>query len=413
MGLLVDISVVADSIVKAAWARAVANRERLRRRLDVQAVREAAAADRSINAINGKSIPGAAGWEQLYTTPTPLKYKPEDPVGYPVKALGEDYPLAIFYSDGFSGATISVVSRFRIMTTDQSTSINYLLPDPYDYLLPIFPAWADGGVDGGAASVLGRTPCLFASRNLTTVLSSLQYSFRQDFSWLWSADDFFILPVGPASCIICIWEKWARGLYSVESIYTRPVPSGPYLDIDTTVLDLSYDSLIEFSTCFLVTPSSIREVSMPGGIQAILNSRNRNPTWNPITTGATLPAQIVDNDFTVAPVSGDVRSGVGAQGDPFGAGVYEVLGQPPPPSTPTVKLRPLSGGGGFIEYKSTSDDPVTETSIFRRNNAGRISYPGPYPFDSAGVYGAWDWGLADYCRAQLLALGFSSGDLEP
>jgi hypothetical protein len=83
MSLLVDISVVADSIVKAAWARAVANRERLRRRLDVQSAREAAITDRTINAINGKLILGSSTWEQLYTTPTPLRYKPDEPAAYP------------------------------------------------------------------------------------------------------------------------------------------------------------------------------------------------------------------------------------------------------------------------------------------------------------------------------------------
>lgn len=84
MSLLIDTAIAAESIVRAAWARAAANRKRLRRRLDVQSVREQAVTDRTINAINGRLLRGAAGWEQAYTTPTPLKYKPDEPVGYPI-----------------------------------------------------------------------------------------------------------------------------------------------------------------------------------------------------------------------------------------------------------------------------------------------------------------------------------------
>ncbi len=78
MSLFLDVSIQAQSIVEAAWARATANRERLRRRLDVQAVREEAA----VNRINGRST--GPGWELRYTTPTPLQYRPDEPVAYPI-----------------------------------------------------------------------------------------------------------------------------------------------------------------------------------------------------------------------------------------------------------------------------------------------------------------------------------------
>ena len=91
MGILVDVSIKAASIVDAAWARAIANRERLSRRLDVQAVREEAARDQL------RKLP----WEQLYTTPTPLQYRPDEPVAYPLARVTEppvdpgDYELPL------------------------------------------------------------------------------------------------------------------------------------------------------------------------------------------------------------------------------------------------------------------------------------------------------------------------------
>ena len=73
MSILVDVSIKAASIVDAAWARAIANRERLSRRLDLQAVREETSRDQL------RRLP----WEQLFTTPTPLQYRPDEPVAYP------------------------------------------------------------------------------------------------------------------------------------------------------------------------------------------------------------------------------------------------------------------------------------------------------------------------------------------
>lgn len=73
MSLLVDVSIAAASIVDAAWARAIANRERLRRRLDLQAVREEAA----------RSQRQSPPWEQLFTSSTPSLYRPDEPVAYP------------------------------------------------------------------------------------------------------------------------------------------------------------------------------------------------------------------------------------------------------------------------------------------------------------------------------------------
>jgi hypothetical protein len=79
MSLRINVSIDSDSIARAAWTRAVANRERLKRRLDVQAGREEASQE------NRRAGP----WEQLYTTPTPLRYRPDEPVAYPARRVTE------------------------------------------------------------------------------------------------------------------------------------------------------------------------------------------------------------------------------------------------------------------------------------------------------------------------------------
>jgi hypothetical protein len=85
MGLLVEVAIVAESIVSAAWARAAANRERLRRRQDVQANREKASKQKL------KDLK----WEELYQYTAPSKYKPEEPVAIPVPEANGPAPIII------------------------------------------------------------------------------------------------------------------------------------------------------------------------------------------------------------------------------------------------------------------------------------------------------------------------------
>jgi hypothetical protein len=124
--LLVDVSITAASIVEAAWARAVANRERLQRRLDVQAVREEASTSR----INGRS--SGLGWELQYTTPTPSLYKPDEPVAHPLRAAPSDvpiYPVAaghftqVLFNEGIVGGSALRTSDQLIASGDGSAVI--------------------------------------------------------------------------------------------------------------------------------------------------------------------------------------------------------------------------------------------------------------------------------------------------
>jgi hypothetical protein len=63
----------ADSIVKAAWARAEANRERLRLRQDLQTTREA----------TDRRLRRQTGWEDAFTNPLITNYRPDEPVAFP------------------------------------------------------------------------------------------------------------------------------------------------------------------------------------------------------------------------------------------------------------------------------------------------------------------------------------------
>ena len=67
MGLLFDVSIDFDSIAKAAWTRAVANRERTKRRLDTQEEKKKKKKDAS---------------REKYITPKPELYRPDEPVAH-------------------------------------------------------------------------------------------------------------------------------------------------------------------------------------------------------------------------------------------------------------------------------------------------------------------------------------------
>ncbi len=116
MSLFVDVSITAQSIVDAAWARATANRERLRRRLDVQAVREEAAR----NTINGRS--GGLGWELQYTTPTPLQYRPDEPVAYPGRRQSQEQPDVFWLLEPFDASFQAITQGISPFTFETGLS---------------------------------------------------------------------------------------------------------------------------------------------------------------------------------------------------------------------------------------------------------------------------------------------------
>lgn len=97
MGLLIDVSIDTDSIAKAAWARAVANRERLNRRLGTQRAVEEAVRDQPINTINGRAL----------FNPLVTNYRLDDPVAPPAARQITNYLVAAGRED-FSELTLSV-----------------------------------------------------------------------------------------------------------------------------------------------------------------------------------------------------------------------------------------------------------------------------------------------------------------
>lgn len=97
MSLLIETAIAAESIVQAAWARAIANRERLRLRQDLQAVREA----------TDKRLQRLPGWEDAFTNPIITNYRPDEPIAVPALAGGAD-PAGFFHINNFDVPTGSI-----------------------------------------------------------------------------------------------------------------------------------------------------------------------------------------------------------------------------------------------------------------------------------------------------------------
>jgi len=115
MGLLIDVSVDTDSIAKAAWARAVANRERLSRRLGTQAAREEAARDQGVNTINGKPIPGMG--RELFN-PVVTNYRPDEPVAPPNPRRSTDPSWLLVPTDSSFNAIVRNGPEFAFTQTN-------------------------------------------------------------------------------------------------------------------------------------------------------------------------------------------------------------------------------------------------------------------------------------------------------
>lgn len=77
--------------------------------------------------------------------------------------------------------------------------------------------------------------------------------------------------------------------------------------------------------------------------------------------------------------------------------------------------------GWWENYESQFDypsfeDPYWMSQGFRKAGGSSIWYPNEYQnmiFTAAYTYNCWDWGRPDFCREQLLSLGFSPEDLIP
>jgi hypothetical protein len=340
--LFLDVSITAQSIVDAAWARATANRERLRRRLDVQSVREEA----------GRNA--GRGWEQRYTTPTPLQYRPDEPVAYPMRRTTAPPSSTIFVG--------------RVFVSD------------------------DGGLlDGNVWSGNGNQRV------------SAAFSFNG-----------FPLPIGGQRCIFV----------------TQPPPAD------------------EDPMCFYVDPTSARQVTTPASLLSGANEAfdlvYRFGLFGTAFQQSGAPANLVylytPSIFLAFP---SLYPGIHPPTAPD-PGVLSVLrsltgsiapGLDEIAVTSNVIDNPVINNGAFIDivdpmaYRWTAADPADDdfTAVpFTDSRWEEVTINRPEPvaipiipglptsaFSNPSAYYFWDWGLPAYCRAQLLALGFSPADLEP
>jgi len=422
VSLLVDISVVADSIVKAAWARAVANRERLRRRLDVQAVREEAAR-------SGKDI----FRETVYTTPTPLLYKPDEPVAPPIRAvqdvisisisigglhyafenLGENVPnlLHVWSADGLTEA---ISNPFPAGVADPATVPD--LSETYSFIW-LQEAYG-GGVSTSIVLPIGGKACIFL--------------FMQDFI-TWSiviADptntgtEAAIVHINEESressaCAFYVDETTARTITVPAAIADRPLGSEGTMDFYLSELDLN----ISIPTYQPPSPALYEDGYPAFG------------SGNSLITGVSAGLLVTPSSFLWFDAANQPVAVEYGQGEPPYSVMRPLVNPIAPGLQPIVIIDNWADddsgrAGGFIEitqstgYKWIGPDPPDTIipAAVDDPNWQQISVSPPVdgvkppepPFGTNPFRQLfWDWNRPDYCRAQLLALGFQSEDLEP
>ena len=347
MSLFVDVSIAADSIVKAAWARATANRERLRRRLDVQAVREEVVR----STINGRS--SGIGWELQYTTPTPLQYRPDEPVAYPAR---RDATPAKIVAPGRWFVSISEVdSKIALWSGNGLERIEF----PFDG--SIFPV---------ALPIGGESMIVFTGPT-----------------------------TGGRKCVFI----------NRTTIKEVPTPAAiePYPFIDT--YSLTFGSLStghddeRVDPAFSYTPSVFLNFPelypdlhpIPAGFDPSRYELMR-PLIDDIVTGIRITV-VLSNHFD-NPGLGEFTHSIESTG-------YEWTGSDPVDSdlTPLITT-PLSSSPWRSVTVQAPPDAVIPLSINAAEAAAGIQ---------AAVGYCWDWGLPSLCRSQLLAVGFRPEDLEP
>lgn len=468
MGLLFDVSVDTDSIAKAAWARAVANRERLSRRLGTQAAREEAARDQGVNTINGKPIPGMG--RELFN-PVVTNYRPDEPVAPPRKSEAL-YQVAAGEAQGEPNAgRILSVRALRGAETKFE---------------PI-PVQTNRVVQEFISSAIVRDPAapgipIGGSGRGETAISEQTYAFSE---WSIQGDQLFALPIGGKSFIYCDYLRFWR----VRNIFTRrnpgisyeltrytffdedvigvdPIPGTYSLSIGTPVIE-------EFLRCTLVTPNGTRRIGAPSvlkaKIRATLAPVNYTPAYAqnepqyfdggriirgipPSGTREDLPPFFLDDFYyRSSSLSDDPAFFSSIQSNPLSAlgtgavsslegfftpGIFSVINNPALASDPQVLSADLGTAEGWnllisklssprpstaialcaLEGTCTNgrkgfdllETPAGPSRVYRRNPLSDIDLSTTQI--SPNVY-TWDWNNPNYCRQQVLALGFKAEDL--
>lgn len=339
MSLFLDVSITAQSIVDAAWARATANRERLRRRLDLQAAREEA----------GRNA--GRGWEQRYTTPTPLQYRPDEPVAYPgsrqaapagpgTVSIGRMFLTSREVGDAtFSRVYSGNGAAFADLPPTQLGSVSFVLPAGGDRIVFLYKA---GGL-----------------------LSAPEESR----------------------------EVYAAYLVSNTSLRSIPMPS------EVQASGLEQFGNRQAATGYEVADTEVPAIDIwgPGGFLS--------PLLFPGIESADLSDYAVLRSYTDTFAPGfrlffaeDINAG--GPGLIEGSSIYDV------PSTAFQWNGPDPAAG---ERFPLGDERWVEAPI---NKPPSVTFT--LPAEQSGVVlHTYDWGHPAGCRAQLLQLGFSPADLEP
>lgn len=388
MGLLIDLQPVPMRIFEVVKARIQANRERLRRRLETPATAAPLRQGRVVAPYPNSMV---------------TQIRPE-----PAATPRGGYPLALFYQSaagyqwgGGSGPPTGS-NVLWITTSDGSVSLSYETANITDLVPAGYPNW------------LNNTPyTAVTARGASGAGDGFNFLESETYT-LYRTEDLFALPVDKDRCIVCLWQKYDLGYWKYRQQLSTTGGSNVY---SNTYI---YSPAAEYSVCFLVGKSGIRQLGpMPSVLLGVVTARNRNatPTAADNATPFPVPPTFLD-DYAISAIGGDPQSGkyLGVSGGIGNdAGIYEVLGLPPAPP-PRVYLVPFGPDeAGWIEFKSTKDDPPSyETSRFAPNRPGRIRslesvIPTPPGVNVSGL-AAWDWGKPGYCQEQLLALGFSPGN---
>ncbi len=461
MGLLVDVSIAAASIVDAAWERATANRERLRRRLDVQAVRE----EPAVNRINGRS--SGLGWEQRYTTPTPLQYRPDEPVAYPSSSpRPATYPAAVGYTAlEFNGGPGD--NTIRVWPAEGDIPVSVSLPntalaplgsDEAIELRPQVPYAGGSPPPDGTVIVESDLP---GSGSLT--YDSGASIVRHYGRYQSVVVQEFQLPVGKSLMIHCVWSRQrvkTAVFDSVElgftgewvSIGPHPVTGENRLRWTNTAQGPNYPSLAitddtDFTVgkCVLVGKRSAREIPMPGALLDLLDTIYPPPSFvEPVPFIASGPdslGQVSYGIFFYADGSGFIQPGpcwdIAMQkpsrwrfGAGCGAGIFKTLRNPSEIDDPESQSN--ADAEAFLESENPPGFELVQCALDGSCDAERQSFdillnpggdPPAFKRNAASTWrpgdgslsglqiAAWDWGKRAYCREQLLDLGFRPEDL--
>lgn len=444
MSLFVDVAITADSIVKAAWARAVANRERLRRRLDVQAVRE----DASRRGVKDDF------WETVYTTPTPSLYKPDEPVAYPINDKGVSVIGRVFTYVS-TPLTYDNSPEMRVWSGDGQQSA--VLPIEWHARDEVVP-WLSV-----APELISVTPTIyrFTANSVYRDGPALKYSFASgdyaagvDNFPTYNVIDIFngydgtarthILPLGGGNSVVIFSWNYRLSAYLAVNIDGLGTP--------TIIHDVK--SEYRGQAAYLVTQTTIRSLTVPSSIADRPSWVNGQPAADYYSPG---PA-----DF------GDARPWLDDEGTPlealrtpsqflwFGDANRELLattGNNPGPASirallpenvrtfrslavydnsadydyePSNEPFTITTSGTAREWRADDPSPIAEAFPPSNANWRQVKIkpvppvvlpanPQPATVGTFFVepYNVWDWGKPAYCRQQLLALGFSPADLTP